>query len=53
MKHFPLRHLQALILEHTRGPVPRDELEIKDSSYLSDNGVRGACLYGMKHFAVI
>lgn len=50
MPHYPLEETEKLIIQHTRAPVPRDFMEIKKASDLSDSGSRGGCLFAAQHF---
>ncbi|MDR3516068.1 MAG: allose kinase [Azospirillaceae bacterium] len=42
---FPRERLLEQTRRHIRAPFPRDGLEIRLASHLSDSGARGACLY--------
>lgn len=42
---FPLELLTERVRLHTRSPFPRNGLQIRLASHLSDSGARGACLY--------
>lgn len=45
MKNFPINQLKALILQHTRKPLPYSALKIYQAQSSSFNGAIGAALY--------
>lgn len=50
MPGFPFERLKERLLVHTRGPLPREVVEVLLASNLSDSGARGGCLYVASKF---